>query len=753
MARHRTLVRLWRALRVAAVVAAAAGGATALFEAHLGRELIMPPWKIATAPPVFYVTFALVALRHSSLDRRLAWALGACGVNVGLALATAVALSVAHPMSLEGALLRALWTYVPAPIIHLVAAPLVLLAWRSRLVPLRVVRAQRLAVAPLATRPGPAVAAATPNWDAVLRLSTLPGWSRRAGAGSFERATPAPDPAPAEPERPAATAVLDLPEVDDLRPLAEFPVPAPEPPRVVAEPVAPPPPPRVIRQPSPAPDEPVVRVPFARIAAQLPPDAFLLPAERLAESMREPHVLVVPRRLVVPQLADGAVEIAWTLIEDQFPELAFAVPPAEMRQRFAGWALSLPMDEVVRQVPAELWRVEVPAADLSDIGQFPAPFTPAPPSVASAPAPVAEPEPVPPPVPVRLEPVSSPVVVASKPPVTVAPPPPPPAPPVVLPPEPVVTAPAPVVVAPAPSVPSPPPVVAPPAPVVAAPPPVVAAPPPVVSAPAVSGPVPGPVADVGDEEGEVLARTLALGLTSLGAFDWEVRRVGGRPFVSFVPPTLVREPIDALAARAAALAARLAPWAVEQMTIRTSRVACVLTPLGGRGCFATAVRRNGPVAMLEVVSTRAGRTAGAGPAATARTGVLPPAPTAPVEGGHGHRRLGEAARALAAFGPVVSSIAQAEGATPGVYVFAGRDGGPLAGVARLVHEELVAGHDQDSLGRLESVELRRGRERAVVRPLRGQPGAPAMLVAAGEVALAGRAHRAVARAAALLEAR
>jgi hypothetical protein len=77
----------------------------------------------------------------------------------------------------------------------------------------------------------------------------------------------------------------------------------------------------------------------------------------------------------------------------------------------------------------------------------------------------------------------------------------------------------------------------------------------------------------------------------------------------------------------------------------------------------------------------------------------------------------------------------------------------LAGVARAVNEMLVAGHDDTALGRLQSVELRRGRERAVVRPLRAPSGGQALLAAAGEVALAGRAHRAVEQAATLLEAR
>jgi hypothetical protein len=231
-----------------------------------------------------------------------------------------------------------------------------------------------------------------------------------------------------------------------------------------------------------------------------------------------------------------------------------------------------------------------------------------------------------------------------------------------------------------------------------------------------------------------------------------VQRIGGRPHVSFVAPTLAREPLDGLAASAATLAARLGPWAVEQVTIRTTRVACVLAPLGARGTFAASIRRNGAVAMLELTAARAGRSA-AGTTVVPPPGALTPVPTTTTDGGNGHGRLDEAARALAAFGPVVAAVATAADRAPGVYVFAARDEGVLAAVARIVHETLLARHDAEALGRLESVELRRGRQRAVVWPLRGEPGAPALLATAGEVALPGRAHRAVARAAALLEAR
>src|SRR5262249_24809391 len=146
------------------------------------------------------------------------------------------------------------------------------------------------------------------------------------------------------------------------------PAPAHEAPRLLTAPFVQPPPP-----PS---GEPLTRISFDRIATQLPPDVFVLPPARLAESLHEPGVLTVPSRHVLPHLAEGAIDVPWAVIEYQSPEMAFALPQAEVRRRFTGWNLSLPMDEVLSQIPPEMWRVAGPAPDLSALGQFPAPFAP-----------------------------------------------------------------------------------------------------------------------------------------------------------------------------------------------------------------------------------------------------------------------------------------------------------------------------------------------------------------------------------------
>jgi hypothetical protein len=780
------------------VAVAAAGAVTALFEADMGRGILLSSTTVALMPPALYLVLAFILLRGVPLGRRLGWAVAACGVNALLAVLSGLTLSLTHPMSFEGAMRRALWAFAPGPLIHLVAAPLALLGWRSRIAPLRVnVRSESLLGSGVPALP---LESSTPNWDAVMRMSVP--W-RRGGAKPsrpvFDRPMREPEvdpePTPVMRAAPAPVAVPVVPGEVAPAPLVAAP-PAPRtppplaaapalwtpPPPVAAAPAlwTPPPPvataparrtppPAAATSPAMAPtqtagealepildemsapaaiDEPVIRVPFDRIADQLPPDVFVLPPERLAESVREPHVIVIPCRLVLPQLGEGAVEVPWTLIDDQFPELALAMPKADVRRRFPGWVLSLPMDEVVRQIPADVFRVQAPAADLFDIGQFPAPFKPEPPApeearepesatepiVDFAPAPPAVAEPIAlelEPAPIEPEPVREdeiPAVVfafeepAAAPTSMAAPVAPASAEPAVDP------TPSPVAIA-APAVPTVVPVT---------PPPVVAPAPPAVGAT--------------DDECETLGRALALGLVPLGAFDWHARRVGGRPLVSFVPPALPREPIDALAASAAPLVECLVSWGIEQVTIRTTRLVCVLTPLGTRGCLAATVRRGGAVAMLEMLSTRAGRVTRDSPA-VAPAIAFPAVATAPARTDNGHRAVGEAARVLAAFGPLAMSVAEAEGAAPSVYVFGGQDQAVLAGAARAVHATLVTGHDQEALGRLESVMLRRGRERAVLRPLRVHGGAPAVLAAAGEVALVGRAHRAVAQAAALLEAR
>lgn len=923
MARHRTRVRISRSLRAAAVVVVAAVASTAIFEADIGRSMLLPSSLVAGVPPVLYLVLSILLLRGAPVGRRLSWTIAACGLYAALGLLSGVLLSMAHPMSMEGALRRSLWSFAPAPIIHLIAAPLVLLAWRSRIIPVRFTQRTVPESSPLVNRvPAPPLPASTPDWDSVLQVETPAPWTSSpkvferparereavpeptttvtaaaaatvsapapaAGSPAPMVATAAPttdtapsravvmEPAPRPPAEPSADRRDDedrkrratrpaengaapdtSPRSTDrtTRPAAEPARPADKPARTVAmarstELTARP------AEESAAAPEPMVRVPFERVADQLPVAIFTLPPARLAESLQEPHTLVIPQRLVLPQLAEGMVEIPWTLVDAQFPELSLAMSKTDIRRRHPDLAISLPMDVVLRQIPTDAIRVDTPVVDLSDIGAFPEPFAPGEPEPVAAATPEPEPAPSAEPVasraPASPAPIVAPPVQPPKPEVIAAAPPriekpeptsapalpspketleeieasipmvlftpmasPPPAeeaasaaadepgvpsareavpsPSTALdrepaapapmfsataypssPATPMVSAAASTTAPEAPPAPSPAPIM-PVVPVAAATPSVpataaesvptaastdprtAAADPDSIAvapkAPAASSEPATSASDLVDEESEALGRALAPGLSPLGSFYWRARRAGGRPLVCFVPPSLEREAIDALAMGAASVVHSLAARGIEQVTVRTTRLVCVLTPLGKRGCLAASARRGGPVAMLELLSVRTARAMGDLDVPTTPAAVLPSVPTTPVRGNNGHGPVDEAARALAAFGPVASSVAEADGMAPSVYVFAGHDQNELAGAARAVHEAFVRGHDEERLGRLESIVLRRGRERTVVRPLRDHNGTPVMLAAAGDVALPGRAHRAAAQAAALLEA-
>jgi hypothetical protein len=130
--------------------------------------------------------------------------------------------------------------------------------------------------------------------------------------------------------------------------------------------------------PNPAASSAVVRIPFDRVAGQLPPGAFRVPLSQLGARLREPETLLVAHTLIVPQLGEGVVQVAWEDVADQFPSAVIAVAPAEVKERIVNGRLLLPLDEIVRQLSPNVFGsslgrslVEVPG-----IESFPAPFKP-----------------------------------------------------------------------------------------------------------------------------------------------------------------------------------------------------------------------------------------------------------------------------------------------------------------------------------------------------------------------------------------
>jgi hypothetical protein len=685
-------------MRALATAAACAGAAIAVVRFDIGPEFTVPVWTVLISPLV-YVALAVLTLGRASLSRRALWFVTACTTHAVLALTTTVIVAVTGPDTLATALPATILESPLAVLLFVVGVPLTLLPFRD----------------PLFSRP--------PARAAVSRPAQAPLPQRVDG----EIAT-GETPFAREARRRAAEAAAASME-SEVKPV--------EPVESRADAVAPPP---AAAKPARGADEAMIRIPFGRISSQLPADAFLLPMNRVAETMRSPHEVLVPRTLVVPQLGEGVVEVAWALVEDQFPALAFALELSEIHKRYPDLRLSLPLDLVVKQLPPGLYTAPAPPVMVEGLEHYPLPFQPTsgapveipaarrsraaratPPPVVLLPPPVVVPE-----APARI--VPAPAVIAPPPPIVVpeAPARIAPAPAVIAPPPPVVVPEAPAKIAPAPPVvvPAPPPVV-PRAPARIAPaPPVVAPAPPAVAAPIVQA----AAADLVAEANRIGAR-----LTAFGPLDAAAHQVGEATVLSLVTPQLPRQAIERAAARCAPLLR-----AAQQVTIRTERAAMVLMREGA-AVVVVALRPHSPVALLEILATRA-------------CVDKPRVRERPVaEGGLAaadiDSRVAALGEALQGFGPVVPAAFVDAACGLNVYVFSAGDAAAdvTGAAARAVWQALVRDGERE-LGPLTSVVLREGPRRTVVRPVAKAPR-PAMLAAVGVLALPGLAYRQVERAA------
>ena len=244
---------------------------------------------------------------------------------------------------------------------------------------------------------------------------TIAAPSEAAVTALGEPALPEPSPVVAAPHASLLAEEADRAQSEPLEP------PAPLPARVV-EPVHE----RGVESPAiPAPEiaaegEPV-RIPFERVLAQLPPGAFRVPLDQVGARLSEPGALLVPQALVVSQLTEGAAYAPWETVAAQFPAAVLAIDPADVKKRLEEGRLSLPLDEIIRQLPPAVFGAAMARGPVHvpGIESFPAPFTPVQretPRLAATP--VVDPVSAPSPsitAPVRSEPVSSPSPLAPAP--------------------------------------------------------------------------------------------------------------------------------------------------------------------------------------------------------------------------------------------------------------------------------------------------------------------------------------------------
>jgi hypothetical protein len=352
------------------------------------------PWWGFAVPLVVYAILAVAKVRPFSISRGLVVTGVFCLTHCLLLAGTVVLAGVLAP-DMDAPLRSVVLGVLILVCVPVVSAPLQAFVPQPS-VP---VRASKAAAAP--PSPSPRTRETAPTWP-VPRIPILPA------AGS--RAWPAPR--PVQPEsgvpasrpvvKPFSAAVPAPPKPYSSAPPPALPAAPPRPPASPPPPPPPAPPPPAAAPPSPlpaiatTPGEAMIRIPFARVADQFAAEVFTVPIEQVGAQLREIDVLLVPERLVHPQLLDGHVRVGWPQVAGQFPQRIMALSDDEVVQRLFGGALTLPLDDVVRQIPPSVFALAAPKVDASGLEDFPLPFQPDPTAAApdtSAPLEERAPEP------------------------------------------------------------------------------------------------------------------------------------------------------------------------------------------------------------------------------------------------------------------------------------------------------------------------------------------------------------------------
>jgi hypothetical protein len=577
---------------------------------------------------------------------------------------------------------------------------------------------------------------------------------------SVERARVVPPhavPAPAAPARPAPAPTSTPVVPQAVTPRVEPPVaPAPEPIRT-------PDPTPIIAAPAPGAGEPTVRISFGRVASEIPAEVFRVPLEQVAQQMRQPGSLLIPHSLILPQLAEGLIRVSWDAVAPQFPREQLTVSHTEMMERLPN-GIELPLDEIIRQVPPDLFMTGGPAADVRGLESFPAPFqplvsdpAPEPAHAPAAEAPIEAVEARPDPAPALVEVVEAASIAVPEVDAEVA------------------LARVDDVVEPEPAIESRPDLDERPgfagsdsAAVAVVPEPVdeprvtplpnprsnrVAEPDPArldrawqeMAAPAAPHAVPVPAGPAEMAE----ARRIAGLLAPIGSFEVSVQTLEGVTVFAMAAPTVAQETATAVAGLALPLLAdHRAPWPVDQITLRGPETALVLTPLGGpngRGpVLATGAPRGGALALLEILCRRAAGNRDRRPAPPTveafplgRRSLVPFAVPA---------KAAELAPALTAFGPVAASVLRDAEGEDALYFFLppAADASATGAFAQDLQDVMRKAAGSGAVFR--TAVLRSGNTVLVIQNEEVGHGRSIIVVAGGEVTRPGLAYRQVERA-------
>lgn len=505
----------------------------------------------------------------------------------------------------------------------------------------------------------------------------------------------------------------------------------------------------VVAAPAPGADEPTVRISFGRVASEIPAEVFRLSLEQVAQQMWQPGSLLIPHSLILPQLSEGLIRVTWDAVASQFPRDQLLVSDTEMMERLPN-GIRLPLDEVILQVPLDLFMTGGPSVDVRGLESFPAPFQP----LVSDPAPeLVQASPAEAPAPAVVEVTEAAAIVVPQADAEAA-----------LSRMDELAEPGPAIeslpdlderpdfagsdseavavlpeaadeshVTPLPE----------PAPVRADHAwPEMAAPVAPHAAPVAAGPA---------ETAE--ARRIAGLLAPIGSFDVSVQTLEGVTVFAMAAPTVAPETAAAVAGLALPLLIdRRAPWPVDQITLRGPETALVLTPLGGptdRGTvLAAGASRGGALALLEILCRRAAGDRDPRPAPPTgeafpleRRSLVPAAVPARVAG---------LAPALTAFGPVTASVLRDAEGEDVLYFFLPPAANASATGMFAQDLQAVMRKAAGSGAVFRTAVLRSGNTVLVIQNEEVGHGRSIVVVAGGEVTRPGLAYRQVERATATL---
>ena len=349
-------------------------------------EVPLPHWAIAVVPPLVYGLLVLLCVRWPSPLRWLVGTALLSGLHLLLGMSRGPVSALLDP-SLAGRPLP--WT-LPPPLPELVGLILLLVPLRDLLRARPRSARERMSAAGRVTSPGRA------RTLPARSMPPVPGEGRQTPSETLLAPHAEGSPEPATPAKPVAPPIMVPPPVDpEVADEARHR-------RVAAR--------AERRRETPARparrSDVVLRIALDRIMSQLPPGTFLAPEDEVAASLRDPGHLLIPGELVVTQLSEGVALVAWSDIVDQFPPRLIGLGSAEISEHL-GDGLRLPLDEVVAQLPHELFVADTPEVELSALDRIPVPFHPVEESEPT-PAPMAQ-------IPPEIRPAPPAEVVAERP--------------------------------------------------------------------------------------------------------------------------------------------------------------------------------------------------------------------------------------------------------------------------------------------------------------------------------------------------